>query len=281
MGRTFIAERIHMQGRSNEAVTILINGEIGAGKTAYALYTARCIYSSWDEVLAHLYFDPRPLVEEIKEAHKRGERIPLIIVDDAGLWLSKLSWWERPIREFMEFFNVIRSVCGAVIFTTPSNDIPQRIIEKIQYHVLVRKINKKNARGVPLSQAVIYRSWMTPAGRRIKKVAIDIYPRHYPNPVFIKYEDMRRQAIARKLDSVLRSLEDKRPSITRREAIREVYNLMKEKRIGRDEAHSILAEAGMSYYARYKLIRKIERAISEGLPLELILRGRGRKRASG
>ena len=208
MGGTFIAERIKELDK-DEGLVIHIYGEIGAGKTSYALYTARCIYNSWDEVLAHLYFDLRDLLKDVRRALVSRTRIPVVILDDAGLWANKISWWERPVRKFTEFFNVIRSVAKAVIMTTPTNEIPSQIERKVVYRVHVIKTDERNAKGVPLSQAVIYRAKVTPDFRRmVKKVAIDIFPRYYPDSVYEAYEKIRRRMIDRKLREIVGSLSE-------------------------------------------------------------------------
>jgi len=116
--------------KGEAVVTAYVFGEFGFGKTSYALWTAYEVLGDWGKVLKHLFFEPEEAIEVMGKAIESGERLPIIIMDDAGLWLDKLTWWEEDKVAFMEFFNLIRSVAAGVIFTTPSEELPKQIIRK-------------------------------------------------------------------------------------------------------------------------------------------------------
>lgn len=181
----------------NEGCTIAyIFGEIGVGKTSYALYTAHEIYGNWKEPLEWLFFDIKDLLPRLSERFLKGERVPLIIIDDAGLWANRMYWWELPVKEFTKLFNVIRSMAGGVIFTSPSDEIPRQLIKKVKYRIFVSRAGSKD--GTPLSRAIIYDQYILPDFRPVvKKVAEEIFPTHYP--VYEEYAKKRNTAITTKL----------------------------------------------------------------------------------
>ena len=78
-------------------IVAYIYGDFGAGKTSYALHVAAEVLGSWNKVLDYLFFAPEDAMKAIRKAIDTGKRLPIIIMDDAGLWLDKLTWWETHI----------------------------------------------------------------------------------------------------------------------------------------------------------------------------------------
>jgi hypothetical protein len=195
-------------------VSAYVYGDFGAGKTSYALWTAYNVFGDWQQVLKHVFFRPEDAVDAMKRAIRSGRRLKLVVMDDAGLWLGRLTWWEEDKIAFMNFFNLIRSVSSGIIFTTPSQELPKQILRKCAFRVSVRPASREEivrtfgeggykeleervkAFGLdPLfSVAVGYRLKTLPSFiEMVKKEFYDYYPMHYP--VMKEYERLRRRAL--------------------------------------------------------------------------------------
>jgi len=209
-----LAELIRAAIRYNGVVTAYVYGPFGYGKTSYALWTAYEVLGSWSNVLKHLFFHPKEVIDAIGKAIESGRRLPIIIMDDAGLWLDRLTWWEPDKVAFMEFFNLIRSVAAGVIFTTPTEELPKQIVKKAFIRVSVTPVSEERARALLgndglstvldvirrfklsklLSLATGYKLRTLPSFMDIvRKEFYDIYPLHYP--IHKEYEDKRRRAL--------------------------------------------------------------------------------------
>ncbi len=138
-------------------------------------------------------------------------------MDDAGLWLGKSQWWKREKVEFAEFFDIIRTVCSSIIFTTPSDNLMSRISHEIMLRIKISAIDsdlyahlKRQGYNVDVDKyrvAKIYRFSLSPLFQPIiKKQAYDIYPLHYPDDVKREYDKKRLDAVRHKLTKVKQSL---------------------------------------------------------------------------
>ncbi|RLG89123.1 MAG: hypothetical protein DRO15_01300 [Thermoprotei archaeon] len=198
----------------NGVVTAYVYGDFGHGKTSYALWTAYEVLGDWGKVLKYLFFDPREAVRVMGRAIYDGVRLPIIIMDDAGLWLDRLTWWERDKVAFMEFFNLIRSVAAGIIFTTPSEDLPKAILKKSFFRIAVSPVSrdrvveivgvngyesllnlaKKYGLAKEFCIATGYRLKTLPSFMNIvRKEFYDVYPLQYP--IYREYEVKRREAL--------------------------------------------------------------------------------------
>lgn len=211
----YLASLIKRAFKSNLVVTAYVYGVFGHGKTSYALWTAYEVLGDWNKVLSHLFFSPSEAVLVISDAIKRRERLPIIIMDDAGLWLSKLTWWEADKVSFMEFFNMIRNVAGGVIFTTPTKELPKEVVRKCFFRVSVRPAQEDEilahlgAEGYESLLSTAKRFGLEPSFcmakgylinvlpsfmEAVKRDFYDFYPLQYPRPVYEAYEEMRWRA---------------------------------------------------------------------------------------
>ena len=224
-----LADLIKKAYRYNGIVTAYVYGEFGYGKTSYALWTAYEVYGSWKKALDNLYFKPREVIEAIGQVLERGERIPLIIMDDAGLWLDKLTWWEPDKVKFMELFNLFRSLASGVIFTTPSEELPRQILNKCFFRIKVEIANPSNeptniiesvqklantySLYPQVSKAIGYRLKTLPSFfRLVKKKFYDYFPTHYP--IYNEYMEKRMEALKyyyKRLRETIEEVEAARP----------------------------------------------------------------------
>ncbi|RLF07893.1 MAG: hypothetical protein DRJ69_06700, partial [Thermoprotei archaeon] len=212
-------------------VTAYVYGDMGTGKTSYALHVAREVYGSWEEALNHLLFDPLPALRLLEKALEEDRRIPLIILDDAGFWLSKLEWWKEETVAFMQFYNLARTVVAGIIFTTPQDDLPSALRKKVSFRISVRPLSWEEVprhfaekalekREEYERQGINWKLWCMAVGyrlrtlpsfmQRVKKKYIDIYPMHYPKSILEKYEEKRKKAVRKGLERLKELLEKTR-----------------------------------------------------------------------
>ena len=256
-------------------VTAYVYGEFGHGKTSYALWTAYEVLGSWDKVLDYLFFNPAEAVRAMSRAVGRGERLPIVIMDDAGLWLDRLTWWEADKVAFIEFFNLIRSVASGVIFTTPSEELPRQLVRKCFFRVLVQPAYKDTvvkhvgpegyealvsiARqfGVKpvFNMAVGYRLRMLPSFMEyVKKEFYDFYPLQYP--VYEAYREKRQRAVRMYFERWRARVEG---SKTRnREDLINLAKELIERGMSRAEVVKELMRLGVSRATAYRWVKKIE-----------------------
>ena len=259
--------------RHNGVITAYIYGDFGFGKTSYALWVGFKVLGSWDKVLKHLFFHPEDAMKVIGRAIDRGERLKIIIMDDAGLWLDRLTWWEESKVSFMKFFNLIRSVASGVLFTTPSQELPKQIIRKCMIRVRVRPSSKDEIisyvgeDGYRELEELVRKYGLKPlfniaTGYKLKtlpsfteflsKEFYDIYPLHYP--IYEEYERKRREALKKYFKSWKEAVEGSR---TKKE---EAYILAKEMLktgMGKHEVVRKLRELGINKVTSYRLVNKL------------------------
>ena len=181
--------------KSDDIGTYHIYGYFGAGKTSYALRGLAEVYGSWEIAEKHLFFDPNDAIKFIKEKIRKRKRIPAIILDDAGLWLPKQRWWEKRVVAFNMLFQISRGIVGNIIFTTPSDDLPKFIKNKIAFRVkIVRKPNGwSSAQGYLRSETPSFKEY-------VRKTWYEIFPTFIPDDIYQKYKEKRREAQLKALE---------------------------------------------------------------------------------
>ena len=193
----------------NGYLQLFVFGEQGVGKTTYACLTAFQVYRDWDKVLKHLFFHPQPALAKLKETFKGGRRIPLIIFDDAGIYLSKYTHLAvkggyTVTLNINRVFNFMRTLCSTVILTSPTPDILKDLREKSWFNAIVRPHPERSE---PWRQAVILKRFPSLKGETwLENVGEDSFPLKLPNDVYREYERKRNEAaekILKDLDKVL------------------------------------------------------------------------------
>lgn len=264
----YLSSLIHDVIKNDSVITAYIYGEMGAGKTSYALWVASEVLGSWDDALKHLFFRPEDAISAVSKAVATGIKLPIIIMDDAGIWLDRMTWWEKEKVSFMKFFNLIRSVAHSILFTTPSEELPRQIINKCFVRVNVRrtsydelkekygdisglfKVVENHGIKPVFSLAVGYVTKMLPSFTQlVRKEFYDAYPTHYPLSVFKKYEEMRREAV--------KSLLNEWEFELRRKVIDDATSML-EKGISKSEVVKYLMRRGMSRATAYRLLAKLQ-----------------------
>jgi len=271
---TTLAEMIKIALENDSVVTAYVYGSFGFGKTSYALWTAYKVLGGWDEVLNYVYFHPEDAIRDMEKAVKTGVRLPIIIMDDAGLWLDKLSWWEENKIAFMQFFNVIRNITAGVIFTTPSDDLPKMLRQKCMFRVSVRPATSDEVIGlvgegkyrelVSLAKAyginqvfniaMGYKLTTLPSFMsRVSKEFYDVYPLQYP--IFEEYNKKRAKAVA---TSFVKWAVETRREARGREKLMEYAEELMRKGVGKSEVVKELMRVGVPKTTAYRWMRRLE-----------------------
>ena len=250
-------------------VSMIIYGAQSSGKTSYALHIGKEVYGSWEEALNHLFFSPLDALNLLDETLEKGERVKLIIMDDAGMWLSKYEWWDEGKIRFSEFYEIVRSVCTCILFTSTNLELLKSLIGKIWYRAKVQQnipdnILKKVK--IPSSQlklynlSKIYRLEELPSGKKIVKYyGFDIYPRYYPDWVKKEYEKIRFRAVKDRLErtrDAFEAVENARRLPTPKEYWKEVKAKiieMAEKGVPKTQ---IARELGITKVTVYNVLKK-------------------------
>lgn len=115
----------------DECVFYIIYGPLRYGKTAYACKTLAALYGTWNpEVLKnYIIFKPQEFITKIKPIMKTGIKFPAFLWDDAGIWLSAMKWYDPLLKAISEYFQVIGTVFGGVLFTSP---LPNYVLKRIR-----------------------------------------------------------------------------------------------------------------------------------------------------
>lgn len=185
--------------------SLFIIGPQGSGKTTYALLVLYEVYRDWDKVLEHTFFDLPRAIEKLEKAFDSGERLPVILFDDAGIHLSKYLWFSPEGRAlvmwFNAFYNLIRTVCSAVIFTSPDMDTMVEIRKK-SWWVGEPRLPRHASSNQHVREMVLYKKRITVTGQVFAtKRAIDIYKLDaIPSSVRQRYEEKRREALRKTLE---------------------------------------------------------------------------------
>jgi hypothetical protein len=270
----FLASLIKWSINNNSIVIAYVYGPMGYGKTSYALWTAYEVLGDWDKVLDHLFFDLDEALDFMYKHVMRGRRIPVMILDDAGFFLNRLTWWEKPKIEFMELFNLARSIAASIIFTSPTEEVPRQLLSKTNFRVSVRPladeeiqqsegasmaVEAAQAFGLEPFVAVAkgYRLNILPSFMKIvQKEYIDYYPLHYP--VFDEYNKIRMRHIKKRVIEIRKKRQEDREKLLEETA--EIY-----RKAGPEETLKFLIDRGLPRStARYWVNEKIPRFFKQG-----------------
>lgn len=214
----WLADRIIEAYRANGFVSAIIFGKQGTGKTTYALKTARDVFATimnkdkndvWNLVEAHTVLDLQKAVPIIRDAVQTGQKVPVIIFDDASIWLSKYIWYKKYMLKLYRLYAIMRNIVAGVIFTTPSpNDIALFLREKGWYQIKVTWKNKKDK--IALAQLYTKSLYRNNSGQFVEKhkyKAIDEYKVELPNAIYQRHIQTRLEIEARLINELASELE--------------------------------------------------------------------------
>jgi len=155
---------------------IIVYAPLGYGKSAYAFKVGVEVLKevfkvkekeAWELIKQFIVFHPQQFFEKIKEVHQTIKRAPVIIWDDAGLWLYALDFKNPFIEAVGKYLNIARTHMASLRCTTP---LPTWIIKKIRKfpQCICIKIMKRTGEEKEKGEwgwgrfAVAYRYWVRP-----------------------------------------------------------------------------------------------------------------------
>ena len=203
LARLVLARKILNAYNSYGFVSAFIYGPQGCGKTTYALWVLREVYGNWDDVIDNTYFYIDSLIPRLKDCVKSGKRIKVVLLDDAGVWLIKYHWRREFSVWFSKLFNLIRTVCSGIIFTSvEASDIVKFVRDKVMFRVQIR-VGGVDDSGVVWREARGYEVFVLPTlEHHIRWAFSDYYPLWLPGRVRERYEAKRREALERLVGEV-------------------------------------------------------------------------------
>lgn len=214
----WLAQKIVSAYHNTGFVSAVIFGRQGSGKTTYAFKVARDVFwklnnlenkdDAWQYVRESYFFELPDALTKIQDAIDNDYRIPLIIFDDAGIWLSKYVWYEDYMKTFYKLYALIRTRVSAVVFTTPSpEDLAFYLREKGWYQIRVTMVNRKKM----IARATLYskdfgRNSKGEIVTQVKRKALDEYKAQLPNDIYDEYMRRRRETERKLLDELKKIL---------------------------------------------------------------------------
>ena len=196
-------------------VSAFIYGFQGVGKTTYGLKVLHGIYNDWDMVLDNTYFYIDNLLPKLKESYKSGERIKAILLDDAGVWLTKYYWYRHFSVWFSKFFNLIRTVSAGLLFTSVEvTDIVKFVRDKMVYRVAIIPENRL------WRKAIGYKVVLLPSlDRIVVRYFADRFTLKLPSDVRKQYEEMRKEALEKLMSEIERKKQPPKPPAIKLDAL--------------------------------------------------------------
>ncbi|AQQ16864.1 ORF9 [Sulfolobus spindle-shaped virus 3] len=216
----WLGTRIINAYKSNGFESAITFGKQGVGKTTYALKVAKEVYQrlghepdeSWQLALDSLFFELKDALQLMKIFRQNNRTIPIIIFDDAGIWLQKYLWYKEEMIKFYRIYNIIRNIVSGIIFTTPSpNDIAFYVREKGWKLIMITR-NGRQPDGTPKAQAKIAVNKITivkgKISNKVKWRTVDDYTVKLPDWVYKEYVERRKfyeEKLLEELDEILDS----------------------------------------------------------------------------
>lgn len=198
---TFVlANKIAKAYKEHGFVEAIIYGRRGSGKSSYAIQVLRDFFMSkglseneaYDEAIRVMKYRMGDIIEFVKTHADNGDIAPSLIIDDAGVGLSRYRWWTEPkqILHLQSMMDTVRSGLSSILMTCPS---PKSILSFIRkdyddYFVKITKVSGDWRR-----KAIGYQMSTLPSGKTyVFKKFEDNYSCYLPNKVYQKYDKIRR-----------------------------------------------------------------------------------------
>jgi hypothetical protein len=210
----WLAEKIIDAYNEYGFISAVIFGKQGSGKTTYAMKAMRDVFyklynlstkdDAWQYVRKYYFFELPDALEVIYNAFENDQRIPVILFDDAGIWLSKYQWYEKYMIVFYKLYALIRTRVSAVIFTSPSpDDIALFLREKGWIQIRIKWSNKKDR----IAEADLYKKVFDRDSRgniitKAEYTALDQFKVQLPDNFLKEYLEKRRETERKLLDEL-------------------------------------------------------------------------------
>ena len=205
--------------RIDTGQTIFISGPARGGKSSLALWLAYALYGDWDVAIAHIVIDPLQLDDIVDAMKTYGiSKIPMIIIDDAGLGFGKqVGKIDRlrlkKIHLYAQTWSIIFN--DVALTTTDESRVSGALMNAIpfSYSITIRPIESTTT----TSEARVYKNVRDQITRKLlktkhelrdydsiriglmlkKKLIRDfahvVYtPRLIPDEAYVKYKQLRK-----------------------------------------------------------------------------------------
>ena len=225
----WLAQKIVNAYESYGFISAVIFGRQGSGKTTYAFKVARDVYAylnqyetkdeAWADVERSYFFELPEALDRIEVAITTGGRIPVLILDDASIWLSKYEWYEDYMKVFYKLYALARLSITAILFTTPSpEDIAFFLREKGWYQIRVGwHLKKQRIAEARLYSKEFARNSKGELATKVVAKAIDRFKVDLPDDFYKRYIEKRRQTeekLLQELKEILSSRRQKEEEVT-------------------------------------------------------------------
>jgi len=228
--RTFISTAyVRKAMRDNEFRSYIVYGPLGYGKSAYAIKTLVQVYYydlieekgyKWfryeymkseegqkhiiNTLKNHIFFSPVEFLKHVNYLNEHHIREPLVVFDDAGMWLSALEFYDPLLVALGKYFDSARINFAGVMFTVPSptgllkklRTLPDAISGRVM-KPFGSSINKNGKRyRVWIRHVRWYESYLLPDLKKWRlrggKKLVDVYSCRLPQFIFNWYYKLRR-----------------------------------------------------------------------------------------
>jgi len=144
-----ISQKIQELYDNNEFKLIIIEGDHGYGKSAYAnnaiaeVHSDDGIHSNWDlkNFKRFLGYHPAAVLEHFFNMRKREK---VFHWDDAGAWLNALDYQDPFVKDFNKYLQVARTDWAAIILTCIDRDDVARKIRNLRHTITVEITKESN-----------------------------------------------------------------------------------------------------------------------------------------
>ena len=180
---TEYCRRMWLGGRT---ANLLIYGEPRIGKSVYAIKSLKEVYAEWrhpaaldpylkwsgqDEWRNWIVYRPEQFVSLFALLLQFQVKAPMVVWDDAGLWLFALDWSDPRIKAVLKMLQVSGVATGALVFTTPAVSMILKKVLNIEGIIVGKVVKAEKDRDKRLVK--LYKNALTPWGKRYVKQIIE------------------------------------------------------------------------------------------------------------
>lgn len=185
--------------------SMVVEGLQRSGKTSYVVKSFANAFGEWEfkpyrhvvkpdfeEVKNWLTFMPKEYLNVIMDLK---EKVRGIILDDAGLWLYALDWYDPFVKAVNKWLQVCGTRFGSVFLTTPDKSL---ISSKILDALPQMKVCRIEKAGIDRLKhrprlAKVYEKWNYPDGKKggVKHLYSDRFNAILPDDFFNWYQPKR------------------------------------------------------------------------------------------
>lgn len=152
----------------------------------------RCVKANLDAVKDWMTFLPREYLDIIMDVHEKERGL---ILDDAGLWLYALDWYQPFVKAVNKWMQVCGTRFGSIFLTTPNkNLISSKVLDALPELRVCRVVKRgKDSYDNRPRLAKLYQRWDYPDGKKggVKTRWSDKFNAMLPDNYFNWYKPRR------------------------------------------------------------------------------------------